>query len=409
MTAMAFLACLTVVSQVYPENYLEKAEQNNPGLQAARRSYDAALQEPVIASALPDPELSVGIFTPPMERLMGNQWFDIRLMQMFPWFGTRPRQREAAEEMAMVSWHMYHQQRNSLFMEMTRLWLEIYRIKEQQKVTREFIEILRAREDLIYSRYAAGQPGQLLDFYRLQIQIEELENRIENLEEEKTAIIRSFNILAGRPESAGIELPAELPEPELSDEDTVIPDEFEGNPQLNMARSREEAAIIREDISRLMTRPMLGVGVQYSWMQPGDAAMGQMDGGHMVMPMFSMTLPVFGARNRALRQQAALRAGESGFLVEEQLNDLQIQWARLAAAENNLGRDRLFLRRQLEITDMAWELVLTAYGAGDRNFDELLGLQDQLLDLEWRLVENTADIHIRRAEKDLLLARDIFE
>jgi outer membrane protein, heavy metal efflux system len=409
MTATAFLLCITLAAQVYPENYLEEALQNSPRLQAARIAYDAAAQEAAIVSSLPDPELAVGIFTPPMERLMGNQWFDIRIMQMFPWFGTRPGQRAAAQEMAVVSWHMYREERNSLFMEMTSMWLDIYRIGEQQKVTREFIEILRAREDLIYSRYAAGQSGQVLDFYRLQIQVEDLENRIENLEQEKTALIRSFNILAGRPETALIELPAELAEPGIFAGDPVTSYEFEDNPQLNMARSRAEAAAVMEEISRLMTRPMLGVGIQYSWMQPGDAAMGQMNGGHMVMPMFSVSLPVFRAGNRALRAQAALRAEESVFLVDEQINGLQIRWTRLVAVINNLERDRGFLRRQMELTDLAWELVLTAYGAGERNFDEILNLQDQLLELEWRLLQNTVDLQTRHAEKEMMLAKGIFE
>lgn len=400
----------TVFSQVYPVSYLDQALQNNPGLEARQKAYDAALQEMDLAPALPDPELSVGIFTPPMERLMGNQWFDVRIMQMFPWFGTRGRQREAAGEMAEESRHMFRAGRNSLFMEMTRLWLEIYKIEQQQVINEQFIEILGARENIIYSRYAAGQPGLALDIYRLEIQIARLENEIENLDEEKKARVKSFNILAGREETAAVETPSSLPEIQAASADIPLrEDMLAANPRLNMAQARAGAAGIQEEISHLRTRPMLGAGLQYSWFAPGEAAMGQMEGGHMLMPMFSVSLPVFTRKNRAAREQGSLLAGMAALRVSEEVNALKVQFARLEATLNNLERDRAFYRQQLEITGRAWELVLTAYSAGREGFDELLSLQDQLLELEVRLLENGVDRHISYAEMDMLLARNIFK
>jgi len=408
----SFAATPASLAQVYPEAYLEEALQNNPGMQAAQKSYEASLQQTDIASALPDPELSAGFFTPPMERLMGNQWFDIRVMQMFPWFGTVERRKTAAQYLAGGTHHQYRELRNSLFMEMTGLWLEIYKKEQQKEVIRQSINILREREDIIYSRYEGGRQGSglALDIYRMEIQIADLENRIEKIDEEKESRVRSFNLLAGREETAAIETPEDLPE--ISGINIAAPsggNDFGGNPRLNMVAARAEAAELQKDINRLMTRPMLGVGLQYSYFAPGRAAMGQMDGGHMIMPMVSVSLPVFRKKNEATRQQAILLAEAAAFRESDQVNNLKIQWAELTAESRNIQRDHDFYLQQLEITHKAWDLVLTGYAAGDEGFDELLRLLDQIADLEWRLLEAKVNQHIKYAEMDRIHARNIFE
>ena len=408
----SYMAGPATFAQVYPEAYLEEALQNNPGIQAAQKYHESSLQQADIASALPDPELSAGFFTPPMERLMGNQWFDVRVMQMFPWFGTLKKRRTVAGYLAEETNHLYRDQRNRLFMEMTRLWLDIYKKEQQMEVLGKSAEILRKREDLIYSRYKGGRQdsGIALDIYRMEIEIAGIENRIEKLDEERTSLVRSFNILAGRDETAGIETPENLPG--VTDPAIAAPsgiNSFEGNPRVSMARARTEAAGIREELSRLATRPMLGVGLQYSYFAPGSAAMGQMDGGHMIMPMVSVTLPLFGNKNQATRQQGILQAEAEAFRESDQVNNLRVSYSELEAELQNIRRDNDFYRQQLQITSKAMDLVLSGYAAGSEGFDELLRLHDQVIDLEWRLLEAQVNHHIKRAEMDMLLATNIFK
>jgi outer membrane protein, heavy metal efflux system len=410
LLAIIIMAGKAGFSQIYPEQYLPQVLENNPGLQAQHKAWEAAQQQSDISGALPDPTLSAGFFTPPMERFMGNQWVDVGLMQMFPWPGTLGKQKSAAEKMAESQYHQYRDERNRLFMEVTRLWLEIYRKEQELKIIERFQEIIKAREDIIYTRYEAGQQGSglALDIYRLEIQLADLENREEKLREEKNALLESFNILAGRELQAAIETPDTLPQLSPAETETEPGREhFTSNPALNRAEYAAEAAEIRQEASRLMTRPMLGVGLQYSYFAPGDA--GQMDGGHMLMPMVSVSLPIFGRKNQATRQQSGLLADAAQFRKDDIINTLQTQWTQLKAKISNLQRDHEFYQRQLDITQKTWELVINAYASGDEGFDELLRIQDQLLDLEWRMLENQINQNLARAEMDLLMARNIFE
>ncbi len=412
LTLCLLAGSLNTSAQVYPTEYLEEALDNNPGLRAWKAKHEADRKETNISSALPDPELSAGFFTPPMERLMGNQWVEAGIMQMFPWFGTLGKQKAAAEKRAEGSWHQYRQERNSLFMELTRLWLQIYEKEQKLALLAAFKETLKVREDLIYTRYGAGEQrtGLTLDLYRLDIQLADFENQAEKLLEEKKALIRSFNILVGRDETAGVKTPETLPEAGNTDLPVYAGEEaFAANPRMNRSQAGAQAARIQKEVSRLKTRPMLGVGVQYSYFAPGDAAMSQMDGGHMVMPMISVSLPVFRNKNQASRQREAFMAESAGFQENEQLNALQTEWTQLMAELKNLQRDRDFYQNQTQITRKTRELLLTAYAAGDEGFDELLRIQDQLLELEWRLLETYVNQNILIAETERLQAKNIFE
>src|SRR5664279_1332886 len=92
---IAFIALgswMAASSQQYPDSllrYLEIAAKNNPGVLQKFSEYEAALQKIPQVGSLPDPELSAGVFLSPMELVSGNQVADLRLMQMFPWFGVR--------------------------------------------------------------------------------------------------------------------------------------------------------------------------------------------------------------------------------------------------------------------------------------------------------------------------------
>src|SRR4030043_1647371 len=68
--------------------YLEQAVKNNPTVLQRFSEYQAALQKIPQVGSLSDPELSLGVFLKPMELVNGKQAADIRLMQMFPWFGV---------------------------------------------------------------------------------------------------------------------------------------------------------------------------------------------------------------------------------------------------------------------------------------------------------------------------------
>ena len=90
-------------SQQLPDSlvsYLEIAARNNPEVRQKLYEYQAALEKVPQAGSLPDPELTAGVMLRPMELVNGRQVADLKLMQMFPWFGVL---RNAKDEMSLMA------------------------------------------------------------------------------------------------------------------------------------------------------------------------------------------------------------------------------------------------------------------------------------------------------------------
>jgi|GEM_PF-4422831 len=101
------------------------------------------------------------------------------------------------------------------------------------------------------------------------------------------------------------------------------------HPSMEALRLEEAAAETRMELAKKMTRPMLGLGLGYTLFQKNDKGQGSMNGMDMLMPMASMTLPLFTKKNRATRTQARI---ESKILILNQksaLNDLHLRYQGL--------------------------------------------------------------------------------
>ncbi|HAH57765.1 MAG TPA: TolC family protein, partial [Bacteroidales bacterium] len=97
------------------QSYQQIASQNNPGLQAKYKEFEAAMQKVPQVSSLPDPNLSFGYFIPKM----GSQRAELTLNQMFPWFGTLGAQADAATLMAEAKYQAFLDARNQLFFQVS--------------------------------------------------------------------------------------------------------------------------------------------------------------------------------------------------------------------------------------------------------------------------------------------------
>ena len=97
------------------DDYFRNAAENNPGLQAKYKEFEAALQKVPQVSTLPDPTFSFGYFISPVETRVGPQQAKFSLTQMFPWFGTLKAQGNAAALMAEAKYQSFLDARKQLF------------------------------------------------------------------------------------------------------------------------------------------------------------------------------------------------------------------------------------------------------------------------------------------------------
>src|SRR5664279_1982167 len=156
---IAFIALsswIVVSSQQYPDSlliYLGIAAKNNPGVMQKFAEYQAALQKIPQVGSLPDPELSVGVFLSPMELVSGNQVADIRLMQMFPWFGVLKYGKDEMSLMAKAKFESFRDAKLQVFYDVQRTWYELYKTGQDIRISEKNIQILQTIERLALVRY----------------------------------------------------------------------------------------------------------------------------------------------------------------------------------------------------------------------------------------------------------------
>ncbi len=110
--------------------YLELAAKNNPTVLQRFYEYQAALQKVPQVGSLPDPELTFGVFLKPMELIMGKQTADIKLMQMFPWFGTLKAARDEMSLMANAKFESFRDAKLQAYYDVQSTWYELYKINQ---------------------------------------------------------------------------------------------------------------------------------------------------------------------------------------------------------------------------------------------------------------------------------------
>src|ERR1035437_5834929 len=116
---------INIKAQDSLSHYLIRSAQNNPALRASYNQYLASLEMIPQVGALPDPDLSFAFFLKPKEELMGNLQLDVRVMQMFPWFGTLTASNNEAALMAKARFQEFSEARNRLFFDMTSLYYQL--------------------------------------------------------------------------------------------------------------------------------------------------------------------------------------------------------------------------------------------------------------------------------------------
>ncbi|MBT8289244.1 MAG: TolC family protein, partial [Muriicola sp.] len=181
------------------DDYFKIAAENNPGLLAQHREFEAALQQVTQIKSLPDPSLSVSAFGQMVETRVGPQQARFSLSQMFPWFGTLKAQGDAASLIAESKYQDYLDSRNKLYYELSKVYYPLYEIRELSKLEERNVEILESFKTVSNSKFKNGN-GTLVDVLRVDIILKEAKTKLGILRKKEKPLLESFNALLNRNE-----------------------------------------------------------------------------------------------------------------------------------------------------------------------------------------------------------------
>ena len=465
---LLFFGLAPVVFSQNLDEYLAIAADNNPELKAYFNEYLAAMEKVPQAGALPDPELSIGFFIRPMERFMGNQQADIQLMQMFPWFGMLRAREDEASQMAFAQFEVFQDTKNRLFYQVKATWYEMYRLKEEIRITEETLEILKKYERLALIRFqsagigassgsgnmdaapaiktqsstssggsmggmsggmnssgksgssggtnntsmnssgAMGSTGSgMSDVLRVRLEIREVENTLALLRDSRVPLQAEFNQLLNRNINESVAISDTLTVETLSLERAALLDSItHNNPMLKMLDAEEKVYVVQKKMAIQEGRPMLGAGVNYMPFSPREDGMA-MGGNDMVMPMVRFTVPIYRKKYSALEKEAELRQLAVQQRRQNTVNQLSTQWASTMRDLNDAVRRAELYRGQADLAQQTLNLLMTSYSVEGRDFEEVLRVQQQLLNYRLKLINAVVDQHTTIATLENLAAIEL--
>lgn len=438
-------------------NYLEIAAKSNPVIKQKFSEYEAALQKIPQAGSLSDPELSLGVFLSPMEVVNGRQIADIRLMQMFPWFGVLRSAKDEMSLMANSKYEVFLDAKLQVFYDVQRSWYELYKTQKEIAISEKNIEILKIIEQLALFRFKTSSSGStgstfsnknlssgsiqtgnegssgmqgmgvnrgntgslasnqtslpmqtgsmgsstaspgLADLYRIEIESGDLENFIALLKSQRNSIISQFNSYLNRPADSPVFTPDTITIDSTRLSLITLTDSMVvKNPMLVMLEYEKQSIEARRKMVSRMSYPMVGLGVSYSLFNRTNSAMADasMNGKDMIMPMLTVTLPVYRKKYTAMQEEAGLLKKAVSQNYQVVTNSLMTEYNQAVQLYKDAMRRIKLYNNQYQLAKISFNLILKSFEVSSSGLSDVLRMRQQTLDYELKQVEAAADYNI---------------
>jgi outer membrane protein TolC len=271
------------------------------------------------------------------------------------------------------------------------------------------------------SAMSGKMSGGMSEVLRIQLERLELESSVESILSEITAAIARFNALLNRSPESAVLVPDSLsPLPFLPDMESILQQLSELNPMLGMVREETLAYEARLEMEKKMSYPMFGIGLQYMLMAPLNASeggtmegmsetlspgsKGTMNGKDMLMPMISVTIPLYRNKYRAAQRESRLLRQASEEKYAGTLNALQSDVYLYKHRLDDASRRITLYRKQAALARTAYNLMVQEFASGKSELGEVIQVQRQLLDYRLKEAEAIADYNITVASLQKLIA-----
>ena len=389
--------------------YIAEAIRNNPALMSEYQAYQAQMANAQGAGVLSDPQLSVGLFPQAMHHVNGKQLATITIMQMFPWFGTLKAGREQMEYKAQEAYQKFREKSLSTAFNVEKQWYSILATQEKVKAVKQKRALLNDIKKVaiyLYKNYTAGRDTKMSDQLRLDAEDERLKEQTESLETQLTLQKQQFNITLHRQPNAALSLPDSIP---LRQMPTFNWTEIErNNPKLAQYSAIQKAFKSQEEQTRAKGMPMIGVGLQYMLNGKVDMPMmPNMNGKDMVMPMVSVTIPIYRKKITSAIHSAQLMERSAAYNYQSQLDALQSTYLSIEQRADDIKRKLKLYESEVSLLNRTLELMQKEYATGATSLTDILQTTRESIDYDLLKAEANAQYNTITAEAIQLLARDV--
>ncbi len=377
------------LSQDELNGYLKVAAENNPGLKAKFNEYMAALEVAPQVKSLPDPQVAFAYFINPVETRVGPQRLRVSASQLFPWFGTLGARENSAIQAAKAKYEIFEEEKSRLFNEVKGLYYNFYFNEKSISIIRENINLLRIINKLVISRVEAGSVS-MVDHYRLRMEINDLENQLALLRDNKWVLQNKFRNLLNTEEDLDITVPENLWTTDFHlTRQAALDSVKNGNHQLLELEFRQVALNHREEAARLSGYPQIRLGLDYIVTGAGENNLTGKDA--FVFPVVGLTIPLYRNKYKAMVNEVAYLETANEYRSEEKSNSLEILFDKAWKDYLDAVRRISLNQDQLDLSKKSLDLLETEYASGKESFEEILRMERKVLKYNLEFEKAKAD------------------
>lgn len=406
------------------EEYFVMAAQNNPKVQADYKEFEIALQKIAQVNALPDPTLSLGYFLSAIETRVGAQRARAELSQMFPWFGTLQAKENLAALQAEAMYQRFLNSKNQIYYQVSSAYYPLYELNRLKEIEKQNIKILTTYKNISTIKFENGQ-GSMVNVLRVDIMLKEAITNLEILRKKEQPLLSRFTQLLnikeetrkeGNTENSKGNKPLELNFSLLDSVDsTLLQKSYSftdlalqkdslliNNPILEELEIQMQASKAKEEVAIKEGLPKIGVGITYIVTSKRTDMELLENGKDAIMPMASISLPIYRKKYKAAQKQAQLEQQLFQLKKEDKTNELLTSYDKILF-ELQKEQDLIKLYdSQIEESEQILRLLYTAYSNAGVDFEEVLRMQQQILNYQKKKIVAQTTYQISVAELNYL-------
>ncbi|WP_425657647.1 TolC family protein [Tenacibaculum ascidiaceicola] len=384
--ATLFLASVFFAFTMQGQNlqeYIETAIENNPEVQQFDIKYKRISEKKEEVNTLPNTEFGVGYFVSTPETRTGPQRFKLSVKQMIPFFGTITARENYVSSLADAAYQDIVVVKRKLVTSVAQSYYKLYEVKAKQKVLDENIALLKTYEKLALTSVEVGKAS-AVDVLRLQIRQNELAQQKEVLREVFLGMQKGFNKLLNQDINTQISVVDSLQIPTKVDK--IQPSILKLHPELVKFDKLYASVEKSEFLNQKEKQPIIGFGLDYVNVEKRTDMNVVDNGKDIIMPMVSLSIPIFNKKNKSISKQNKLQQEEILSQKEQRYNTLESVLYRAVSDRNASVINYRTQLKNLEQAKNAEQILVKSYETGAIDFNDVLDIQELQLKFQTNMI-----------------------
>lgn len=392
-----FSLCLVVTVKIQGQElhvFIKEALENNPKIKRFEKQYERIIERKEELNTLPNTEIGAGVFVSTPETRTGAQLFKVSAKQMLPWFGTITARENYIESLSDTNYQELVVAKRKLVNSVTKLYYKLYGNEAKQRVLEQNKKLLKTYEQLALNSLEVDKAS-AVDVLKLQIRQNEIVQQIEVLQEEFKGQQAFFNKMLNKSVDIAIELPEKI---QLLDEAEVINIEnLKIHPELVKYDKLYQSVVQSQLLNKKEEKPSIGFGIDYINLEERPDMDFSDNGKDIIMPMVSLSIPLFNKKNKLVSKQNKLKQEEISFQKQERYNVLEASLKRAVAKQKVAVISYRTNTRNLNQAKNAEQILLKSYETGTIDFNDILDIQELQLKFQMNRITSVVNYYEERS------------